>query len=418
MAWSGVITDAGQALIDSWMSGSHTLTIDSASIGSGTVTTSNMHSSTALVSEKDEAAIVRTETVTGGVKIRLQFGPTELTNAYSGKEIGIWARLDGGTKTLLSLHQDDGDGVAIPKKSTFPDFAFAIACVLNTSNTANLAVTVDTTACATIGDLEDAVDDTIDELAKVYTYTVTSADSEDKDTRRNTAFSSICLSIAQTELAKEDVQTALSAGTSVRIVRNVMFNLTGPTLSTYFEEQYTGSICIWLEPTMNSTTLSQVSARIHGLMCDADYGIYGSNAAYKITWGVACGSGDHIFDPTVNSASFRKKELAEVKATTTGTFSPVTTYVQYSDVSIVQNGNVCSICGDISLKNDLYGGGETNIGTLYNVSKPYADTVAIFSTRAGKFGTIKIDTDGKVYALPDSGASSIRDIHFGMTYIV
>ena len=170
MAWSGVITDAGQALIDSWMSGSHTLTIDSASIGSGTVATADMHSSTALASEKDEAAIVRSETVTGGVKIRLQFGPTELTNAYSGKEIGIWARLDGGTKTLLSLHQDDGNGVSIPKKSSFPDFAFAIACVLNTSNTSNLTVTVDTTACATIGDLEDAIAE-VDFKAKAHVYT-------------------------------------------------------------------------------------------------------------------------------------------------------------------------------------------------------------------------------------------------------
>lgn len=170
MSWSGVITDAGSSLITTWMSGAHTLTIDGASIGSGTVATADMHSSTALVSEQDDAAIVRSENVTGGIKIRLQFGPTENANAYSGKEIGIWARLDGGTKTLLSLHQDDGNGVEIPKKSTFPDFAFAISCVLYCDNTGNLEVEVDTDALVSVGDLEDAIAE-VDFKAKAHVYT-------------------------------------------------------------------------------------------------------------------------------------------------------------------------------------------------------------------------------------------------------
>ena len=145
MSWSGVITNAGQSMLDQWTLGGHVLTITGATVGSGYVSDASMRAATALSSEKDDASIISSEAITDGTRFKIQVGPTDGT-AYTAHEIGLWAKLDDGDETLLALHQDPDGGVGVPTSTDSPDFAFAMYLVHSISNSSDLSVNVDTSA--------------------------------------------------------------------------------------------------------------------------------------------------------------------------------------------------------------------------------------------------------------------------------
>lgn len=145
MSWSGVITNAGQSMLDQWTLGGHVLTITGATVGSGYVSAASMRAATALNSEEDDASIISSEAITDGTRFKIQVGPTDGT-AYTAHEIGLWAKLDDGEETLLALHQDPDGGVGVPTSTDSPDFAFAMYLVHSISNSSDLSVNVDTSA--------------------------------------------------------------------------------------------------------------------------------------------------------------------------------------------------------------------------------------------------------------------------------
>lgn len=145
MSWIGVITNAGNDLLAQWAGGSETLYITKATIGSGYVAEANMRMATALQSTKGNAAIVENKKVTNGRKLRVRVTP-HASAAYTGHEIGIWAKVGAsGTETLLSLHQDSVDGIPVPTAAASPEFVFDLNCVLGISNNGNLSVNISTT---------------------------------------------------------------------------------------------------------------------------------------------------------------------------------------------------------------------------------------------------------------------------------
>lgn len=158
MAWSGVITNAGAAMLNQLAAGEHVLHIDSAKVGSGTTAAENMRSATALNTQKDSASILSSRVQSGRVQIKVQVGPNA-SAGYTAHEIGVWAHVDSGASALFALHQDTGDGVAIPSKVENPDFAFALYIVFVAANTASIAVTVDTSATITESTLAEALED-------------------------------------------------------------------------------------------------------------------------------------------------------------------------------------------------------------------------------------------------------------------
>lgn len=158
MAWKGVVTNAGRALLDSYALGGHTLTLTGATVGSGTVQEANLRIQTALTSEKDTASIISAEAITGGSKYKIQVGPASASvGAYTAHQIGLWAKLDSGSATLLLLAQDADAGVSVPLASVSPNFAFAVFAALAVDNTDDLSVTIDETAYVTVGTMNAAV---------------------------------------------------------------------------------------------------------------------------------------------------------------------------------------------------------------------------------------------------------------------
>lgn len=158
MAWVGVVTNAGRALLDSYAAGGHTLTLDGVTVGSGTVAEANLRIQTALTSEKDAGSIISVEEVEGGTKYKLQVGPASASvGAYTAHQIGLWAKLDNGTRMLLLLAQDAETGVSVPLVSVSPNFAFAIFAALAVDNTDTLTVNIDETAYVTLATMNAAL---------------------------------------------------------------------------------------------------------------------------------------------------------------------------------------------------------------------------------------------------------------------
>lgn len=159
MAWIGVVTNAGRALLDSYAGGGHTLTLLGVTVGSGTVAEANLRIQTALTSEKDDGSIISVEEVTGGTKYKLQVGPASASvGSYTAHQIGIWAKLDNGARTLLLLAQDAETGVGVPLASVSPNFAFGLYAFLAVDNTSTLVVNIDQSAYVTVGTLAAAID--------------------------------------------------------------------------------------------------------------------------------------------------------------------------------------------------------------------------------------------------------------------
>lgn len=156
MAWMGVITNAGNALLAQWAGGSETLYILGATAGSGYVSEVNMRTQTALQEEEDNASIIKN--VQDGDNTRrmtVRIGPAT-GSAYTAHEVGIWAKLGAnGLRTLLALHQDSGSGIDVPASSGSPEFAFDLICPLTVSNTGTLSVTIDAGVYASIEDIEE-----------------------------------------------------------------------------------------------------------------------------------------------------------------------------------------------------------------------------------------------------------------------
>ena len=140
--WTGVITNAGAALLAQYAAGG-TLNITGAAAGSGTVPEAALMSLTALTSQQQALSIIGNTAVTAGRKLDLQFAAH--TSAYTAQQVGIFARIGTGAATLLAIFQDAG-GIAVPSASDMPDYVYVFHATLNIDNSGTLNVTIDTSA--------------------------------------------------------------------------------------------------------------------------------------------------------------------------------------------------------------------------------------------------------------------------------
>ena len=153
MSWIGVVTNGGKSIIASSFAGT-TLNIDSAGGGTGTISEAALMSQTALVTQKQTLSIIQNESVSGGIRLKVQI--TAPATGYILNQLGIWASLDGGTSTLLALFQNS-DGVSIPSSADMPDFIYTFFGVIEMSNEGTLTVTIDTSALISQSTMNTAI---------------------------------------------------------------------------------------------------------------------------------------------------------------------------------------------------------------------------------------------------------------------
>lgn len=154
--WTGVITNAGNSLINAWV-GEKTLRFDCAKAGTGTVEIAAMMAQTDLVSQKQDAGILSAESVDGGIRLKLRV--TASQEGYLLNQFGVWASVDGNT-ALIAIYQHES-GVSVPSMDDSPDFVFTFYALIMTSNTGTWTVNIDTSALVTHDDMNSAIAESV-----------------------------------------------------------------------------------------------------------------------------------------------------------------------------------------------------------------------------------------------------------------
>lgn len=149
MAWTSVITNAGAALIASWVKGDAPIQITRAAGGDDIVSEAALLAQTALKHEVQSAEIVQKQDVENGQEIKLQFPAAE--KSFTLRQIGIFAG-----NILVAIFQNS-TGVSIQSKEENPNFLFSFYSVLAVSSEAEFSVMVSMDAFVTMDVLENSL---------------------------------------------------------------------------------------------------------------------------------------------------------------------------------------------------------------------------------------------------------------------
>jgi len=154
--WNGVVTNAGIALLAQWAK-SGTLTIEGACAGTGTVPEDELANATDVAGDSHQLTIAEYEAMDEGVKytVELHAAPS----GYLAMQIGIYANLDGGETTLVSIFQagSNSEGIAVPSSRELPDFAFTFGALVEMANKATLNVNIDPSALVSRDQMNRAI---------------------------------------------------------------------------------------------------------------------------------------------------------------------------------------------------------------------------------------------------------------------
>lgn len=155
MSWNkSVFTNAGTDMMSEVLSGA-TMTITKATGGSGTTEEASLATLTDVQEEKQTLKILGIEDASdstgndAGKRIKIQITNGDVDAGYILHQVGVYAKLADGDETLLFIMQDDR-GVEIPSHTENSDFVIELFGVMAISNVANIKVTVDPSAVASV----------------------------------------------------------------------------------------------------------------------------------------------------------------------------------------------------------------------------------------------------------------------------
>lgn len=155
MSWNNSLyTNVGTKMMSEVLSGA-TMTITKAVGGSGTTAAESLAALTDVKEQKQTLKILGIEDATDssdddvGKRIKIQITNGDLETGYILHQVGIYAKLADGEETLLIIMQDDR-GVEIPSHTENSDFSIELYGIMAISNLANISVTVDPNAVASV----------------------------------------------------------------------------------------------------------------------------------------------------------------------------------------------------------------------------------------------------------------------------
>ena len=155
MSWNNSLyTNVGTKMMSEVLSGA-TMTITKAVGGSGTTAAESLAALTDVKEQKQTLKILGIEDATDssdddvGKRIKIQITNGNLETGYILHQVGIYAKLADGEETLLIIMQDDR-GVEIPSHTENSDFSIELYGIMAISNLANISVTVDPNAVASV----------------------------------------------------------------------------------------------------------------------------------------------------------------------------------------------------------------------------------------------------------------------------
>lgn len=170
MSWNNSLyTNVGTNMMSEVLSGA-TMTITKAVGGSGTTAAESLAALTDVKEQKQTLKILGIEDATdssgtdAGKRIKIQITNGDVETGYILHQVGIYAKLADGEETLLIIMQDDR-GVEIPSHTENSDELYGIMAI---SNVANIEVTVDPNAVASVKMVNDTKKALQDEAQRTY----------------------------------------------------------------------------------------------------------------------------------------------------------------------------------------------------------------------------------------------------------
>lgn len=173
MSWNNTLyTNVGTNMMSEVLSGA-TMTITKAVGGSGTTAAESLAALTDVKEQKQTLKILGIEDATdssgndAGKRIKIQITNGDVETGYILHQVGIYAKLADGEETLLIIMQDDR-GVEIPSHTENSDFEIELYGIMAISNVANIEVTVDPNAVASVKMVDDTKKALQDEVQRAY----------------------------------------------------------------------------------------------------------------------------------------------------------------------------------------------------------------------------------------------------------
>lgn len=173
MSWNNSLyTNVGTKMMSEVLSGA-TMTITKAVGGSGTTAAESLEALTDVKEQKQTLKILGIEDATdssgndAGKRIKIQITNGDVETGYILHQVGIYAKLADGEETLLIIMQDDR-GVEIPSHTENSDFEIELYGIMAISNVANISVTVDPNAVASVKMVNDTKKALQEEAKKTY----------------------------------------------------------------------------------------------------------------------------------------------------------------------------------------------------------------------------------------------------------
>lgn len=173
MSWNNSLyTNVGTDMMSEVLSGA-TMTITKAVGGAGTTAAESLAALTDVKDQKQTLKILGIEDATdssgtdAGKRIKIQITNGDVETGYILHQVGIYAKLADGEETLLIIMQDDR-GVEIPSHTENSDFEIELYGIMAISNVANIEVTVDPNAVASVKMVNDTKKALQDEAQRTY----------------------------------------------------------------------------------------------------------------------------------------------------------------------------------------------------------------------------------------------------------
>ena len=171
MSWNNSLyTNVGTNMMSEVLSGA-TMTITKAVGGSGTTAAESLAALTDVKEQKQTLKILGIEDATdssgndAGKRIKIQITNESVETGYILHQVGIYAKLADGEETLLIIMQDDR-GVEIPSHTENSDFEIELYGIMAISNLANISVTVDPNAVASVAMVTNQIAQVITKIDK------------------------------------------------------------------------------------------------------------------------------------------------------------------------------------------------------------------------------------------------------------
>ena len=173
MSWNNSLyTNVGTNMMSEVLSGA-TMSITKAVGGSGTTAAESLAALTDVKEQKQTLKILGIEDATdssgsdAGKRIKIQITNGDVETGYILHQVGIYAKLADGEETMLIIMQDDR-GVEIPSHTENSDFEIELYGIMAISNVANIEVTVDPNAVASVKMVNDTKKALQDEVQRTY----------------------------------------------------------------------------------------------------------------------------------------------------------------------------------------------------------------------------------------------------------